>query len=323
MPLPTASDVHVNAPLTNISIAYMQQAESFMAPQVFPVLPRLKQSDRYFEYDRSYWYRREMKKRAPGTESAGAGFAIDNTPNYYCDVWALHKDVDDQIRANADSPISMDRDATEFLSLQAMLNMEAEFMTNYFVTSTWTGSSTGSDITPSTLWDASGGDPITDIDNQRTAMKERTGYKPNVMVVGADTWIKGIKNNSLVLDRIKHTQRGIVTEELVAALLSLDKVLVAEATENTAAEGAAESYSYMATKNDALLIYSEPNPGILKPTGGYIFAWTGFLGAGAMAQRIKRFRMEELASDRVEIEQAFDMKLVAADMGVYFDGTVS
>lgn len=88
---PTAGDVHVNAPLTNISIAYMQKAEMFIADKVFPMVPVQKQSDRYFVYPKGAWFRSEAKERAPGTESAGSGFEIDNTPTYYCKVTAIHK----------------------------------------------------------------------------------------------------------------------------------------------------------------------------------------------------------------------------------------
>ena len=48
MPNPTRGDVHVNKPLTNISIAYMQMAENFIADKVFPNISVAKQSDRYF-----------------------------------------------------------------------------------------------------------------------------------------------------------------------------------------------------------------------------------------------------------------------------------
>jgi len=47
---PTASDVHVNAPLTNISIAYMQMQSEYKAADIFPVVPVSKQTDRYFTY---------------------------------------------------------------------------------------------------------------------------------------------------------------------------------------------------------------------------------------------------------------------------------
>ena len=107
MPQPTASDVHVNAPLTNISIAFLQDLDGFVARKVFPEVPVKKQSDRYYVYDKKQWFRSDAKVRAPGTESAGSGFTVDNTPTYFCSVRAVHKDVDDQIRSNADAVIDL------------------------------------------------------------------------------------------------------------------------------------------------------------------------------------------------------------------------
>src|SRR3990167_4465305 len=121
MPLPTSSDVHVNAPLTNLSVAYTQKAERFVAERVFARVPVAKQSDRYIEYNRRDWQRVEAKLRAPGTEAAGGGWRIDNTKSYFCDVVAVKKAIDDQIRANADAVINMDRDATEWVTQQLLM----------------------------------------------------------------------------------------------------------------------------------------------------------------------------------------------------------
>ena len=52
MPQPTASDVHVNMPLTNISVAWMQNQQEFIADRVFPTVPVKHRSDRYYVYDR-------------------------------------------------------------------------------------------------------------------------------------------------------------------------------------------------------------------------------------------------------------------------------
>ena len=73
----------------------------------------------------------------------------------------------------------------------------------------------------------------------------------------------------------------------------------------------------------ALLTYSERSPGIMKPSAGYTFSWTGMRGAGANGGRIKRFRMEHLESDRVEIEMAFDQKQVASDLGAFFNDVLT
>ncbi|MFN9111239.1 MAG: hypothetical protein ACK5XN_14350, partial [Bacteroidota bacterium] len=77
---PTPGDVHVNAPLTNISIAFLQNAANFVATRVFPNIPVQKQSDRYYVYERGDFNRDEMQLRAPATASAGGGYTLDNTP---------------------------------------------------------------------------------------------------------------------------------------------------------------------------------------------------------------------------------------------------
>jgi len=44
---PTSSGVHVDAVLTNISVAYIQNAMNFIAGRIFPTVPVTKQSDGY------------------------------------------------------------------------------------------------------------------------------------------------------------------------------------------------------------------------------------------------------------------------------------
>jgi hypothetical protein len=321
MPQPTAGDVHVNKPLTNISVAYLQDLDEFIADKVFPNVPVTKQSDRYFEYPKDQWFRTDAQKRGVGQESAGSGFEVDNTPNYFCDVYALHKDIDDQIRANVDAPLNIDADATEFVTRGLALRKEKDWASTYFTTSTWTGSTTGGDITPSTLWDASGSTPIADIRAQMASMKTKTGFYPNILLLSEDVWLK-LQDNADFLDRIAITQRKIVTKDLLASVLGIEKVLTAAAVENTAKEGATASMSFLFTK-DAALYYAQPRPSLMKPSAGYVFSWSGYLGASAMGNRIKRLRVDLKACDRIEGEMAYDMKQVAADLGVFFNNTIS
>ena len=61
---PTPGDVHVNTPLTQISIAYLQNQTEFVAAQVCPIIPVTKQSDRYYVYNRGDFFRDQMQRRA-------------------------------------------------------------------------------------------------------------------------------------------------------------------------------------------------------------------------------------------------------------------
>ena len=104
MPNPTSFDVHVDAILTNMSVAYMQEADAFVASRAFPQVQVQKQSDRYFVYDQADFFRDQVQRRADGTQSAGTGYSL-STASYSAEVYALHKDIGDQTRANADDPL--------------------------------------------------------------------------------------------------------------------------------------------------------------------------------------------------------------------------
>lgn len=325
---PTPGDVHVNAVLTNVSIGWATSQDMFIADQVFPNVPVQKQSDRYYVYQREDWYRDDARVRAPSSESAGGGFRLDNTPTYFAPVYALHKDVDDQTRSNSDSVLNLDRDATLYVTQQLMLRREKQWMASYFKAGVWTADLTGVAGTPSTnqfkQWSAAGSTPIEDIRARIVAMAQLTGYKPNTLVLGAQTWSILIDHPE-ILDRIKYNGAvpAQVTEQDLANLLKLDKVLVSWAVENTAAEGIYPgTFSFVAGKG-ALLAYSAPAPSLMVPSAGYTFSWVGYLGAGNQGNRIKQFRVETLASDRVEGEIAFDTKLVAADLGAFFATAVA
>jgi len=316
---PTPGDVHVDRPLTNISIAFLQAQSNFVADQVFPLISVDKQSDKYFTFDRGMFNRDQMEKRAPGAESAGVGYTV-STDSYLADVWALHHDIPDQRRSNADQPLQPDREAVELLMHQALVRREAEWVSSFFTTGIW-----ANDVTPGTLWSAVNSTPVEDIELGKVVMGESTGFEPNTLVIGRHVW-KILRNHPEIVDRIKYGQTGpgpaVVSLQAVAAILELDRILVSRSIRNTAIEGATNAHSYIAGKN-ALLAYVPSSPGIMTPAAGYTFGWTGYAGAGPAGQRISRFRMEHLKSDRVEAEMAFDQKKVSADLGYFFSAVVA
>jgi Phage major capsid protein E len=332
MPQPTLGDVHVNRPLTNISVAYSQEAAGveFVADRAFPGIPVESKSDLYYTYKRADFNRDEMQQRALGTESAGSGYGLDSTGTYNCNVWALHKDVDDQIRANSDSPLSPDRDATIFLTNKALISRENVWAGAFFKTGVWTGEVAGAGAADSThvvYWDSATSSPITDIRHAKTQMRLNSGgFAGNIAVFSRSVFDKLVDHPDFV-DRTKYGQTApnpaMVTRAIVAEILELEEVLVMDAVYNTAAEGAAESTAFIGGLS-AALFYRPRNPGLMTPSAGYTFNWTGLIGStGGAGLRIKTFRMEHLASDRVEIDAAYDMRSVSKDCGFFFNNVIS
>jgi len=328
---PTTSDVHVNAPLTMISVAFLQDQSNFIADQVFPNIPVSKQTDRYWTYDRGMFNRDEMKERAPGTESEGIDYTIDSTPTYYCPVYALHYDIDDQTRANADSAIDLDRDATELLTRKAWIRREKLFVTKFFTTGKWgkdvAGVPNGVDLATEVLqWSDPNSTPIEDVRRWKTYVMELCGgFEPNTLVLGQRS-LDALLDHPDIIDRVKYGQTAgrpamIDVSELVA-LFKVPRILVMKAVENTAAEGATNVHSFIGGKH-ALLVYAAPRPSMLAPSGGYTFSWSGWFGASGQGHRIKRFREEKLESDRIEIQMAMEQKIIAPECGVFFNGVVA
>lgn len=325
MPNPTQSDLHVNVPLTDVSVAYLQSSNAYIADKVFPKVPVNNQSNLFIKYSKSDWRRTDAQKRAPGTETKGTGWK-HTSDSYYCHVYGVHKDVDDQTRANADSAFNIEKDATEFVTNQLLLKRDLDWNATFFKTGVWETEYAGG--TNFTQWDDAGSDPIADMSNWTIEFRKLTGTAPNVMVVGAHV-MAALKQHPAVIERIKYTQRGIVSEDLIATMFGVPKVYTSYATVSDAAEttdadiqDASASYDFITPSKSCLLLHSPPAPSLMKPAAGYTFTWNNYLAGNSQGIRIKRFRMEPIASDRVEAEMTYDMKVVCPDLGVYIGDAV-
>lgn len=319
MPQPTNSDVHVDAALTNISIAYLQDEATFIADKVFPVVPVDKQSDKYFLYDRDDFFRDEAKKRAPGTESAGGGYEL-STDSYFADVWAFHKDVADQTTSNEDPVIDGETDAAEFTMQKLLIRRERQFVSKFMVTGVWTTDKTGG--TDFTKWDdEAASDPLEDIKDGRLTIAGSTGFMPNTLAVGLEVH-EALKKHPLVLERFKYTSNESITAEMLARLFEIENYYVGSSIYTSSEEGATAARAFSIGKV-ALLCYVNKSPAPKKPSAGYIFGWRGFTGASDIGIRTNRLEIPLKQAIRVESEMSFDMKKVAADLGYFFTAAVS
>lgn len=324
MPYPTQGDSHVNVPLTDMAIRYQLNQKYLVADNVFPNLPVMRRADRYYVYQKGDWARVDAQARAPATESVGGGWSLDNTPTYYCEKYAIHKDIDDDIRANADEMIAanFDKDATQYVTQQLLRKREQAFVQAFFTkTSGWDTTLDGTTDHDFVPFDDVTVDPVITVKNQMLNVLKLTGYMPNIMVVGPEVH-QVLENHSKILDRIKYTQRGIVTEDILAAVFGVEKYLVPRVSVNTAAKGQTDSMSLVYGKN-VLLAFANPSPSIEQPSAGYTFSWKGYFGASGAGLRIKQFRIEPREVDRIEGEMAFDMKMTASDLGCFMGEAVA
>lgn len=324
--MPKMNDAHIDRALTNVSVAYLQDASAFIADKVFPIVPVKRQSDVFYVYDKGDFMRDEAQVRGAATESAGGDYGVEAASPYYCKKHAFHKDVTSEERTNYDEPLDADTDATEFVSQKMLIRREMEWASKFFKAGIWGTEIEGKAASPSEgqvlQWDQLASNPIQDITDAGVKMAGETGFKPNTLVLSPYAF-NALKNHEDILDRIKYTQKGIVTADLLATLFEVDNVYVAWSVVNSANKGAADAVDFIMGKH-ALLCYAAPRPALRQPSAGYIFAWTGLEGAGAYGNRIVRLPMDVLGlgTERIEGEVAFDAKQICSDLGVFFKNIV-
>ncbi len=322
--MPVPSELHVDRYLTDLSIAFIQSEASFVFDKVFPVVPVQKQTDKFITFDRGTFWRDQLKERPLGGRADVADWAF-TSDTYACVERALAYKIDDRQRANTDDPLNPDRAANRLLSTAVAINNDRRWANAYFKTGVWTTDRAGT--TDFVKFDAATSNPIETIDKEMEATMKLTALKPNTLVVGPAVH-RIIRNHAEVLDRIKYTQRGVVTEDLLAEMFGVERYLVARSVYNKAKEGQTADYDWtMGTGGDEamLLCYAAPNPGLEQPSAGYTFAWTNLVDGAAnlMGTAIMRGRDDFAHSDHFEIRSANDIKKVAADLGVFFSDCIT
>jgi hypothetical protein len=334
MPMLTPSQVHIDAPLTNLTIAYLQDQNNFIADKVFPNVAVSKKTDKYYIYDRANFNRTEVQARAPRTKAPRVGLSI-STDSYSADVYSLSTDFDFETLANEDQALNIRAAAAQMLTYQLLIDREAKWVSSFFGTGIWTTNYAGVASSPTSSqviqWsDYTNATPIVDITNARRAMMLASGgFKPNKMVVTRDVRDTLI-NHPDILARLNGgatvTNTALVTDAKLAEIFEVQEFLVIDAIENTAAEGLSESMSFMATKK-AALYYAPASSGLMVPSAGYNFTWNSLDNASGYGIDIRSYtgdflRVEGI-SELLEANMAYDQKVVGADLGVFFTTVIA
>ena len=317
MPNPTAQSVHpVDAPLTDISVAWAQAPGNFANRQVFPVVGSPKQSGRYFVWDKDDFRRTDAALRAPGTYGGTRNLRL-STDTYACDVYSVGMNISEQTRANADNPLDLEATFATALAQDISIREEVNFAATAFVTGVW-----GTSTTPGTLWDDAASTPVEDVATGIMTILTNTGFKPNTLLLGADVWYNGLLHHPDIIARLPDNSARIASSGQVASIMGIDRIVVSHASYNTAAEEVTAVEAQILGKH-ALLCYVNPTPSLNTPSAGYTFTWSGFTGnsTGIMT---KRYDVPETdAYPRVESFSAVDFKIVATSLGYAFISVVS
>ena len=178
--MPDRAKTHIDQALTNISVAYIQEENAFIADKVFPIVPVQRQSDLYFIYDKETFFLDEAAERGNGEESKGGDYNVEQSEPYFCRVYAYHKDLTDRDRLNMDNPLHADRDAAKFVTQKLLLKRERDFVNTFLTEEKWAKDVEGVESNPvgdqCIKWNKPLSNIIADIRKYKREMLENTGY---------------------------------------------------------------------------------------------------------------------------------------------------
>lgn len=323
MPQPDARSLTVSGPLANVSVAYRNRA--YIGDRVFPVIDGVDPKAKIARYLKGAWFRDEAGIRSAGTRSSRGAFPVD-----LIDVatreYAFAKEVTDEDRRAARSPhsppLKPDQDALEFCADKIDLGKERR-VAELVLSGTWSGVA-GEDAEGG--WAPGEGNTfIADVETRIETIRSATGLRPNVLLLSANT-LAAVKRESTVLDRIKYTERGIVSAALLAALFELDEVLVGDAIISTAKETKAGTeftgrnvWERNAGKGAAFLFHRPAGPGLKTPSAGY---QVRLLYENGQPRRVTAWREPAEHQDVYEVAEETDIVQTGADLGFLWVDTV-
>lgn len=252
--------------LTNVAIGYTN--DDYVAELLLPSFPVAKQSGQHFVYDRGR-FRNNPTKRSSGAPSNETTLKLTTGNSYFAEDHAQKMFVSDEDVKNSISPTDPFQDATEFVTEQVMIDREIEMVSMLTATATMTQNTT---LTGPNQWnDFGNSDPIANIRTGKQTVHSAVHKNPNTLVLGRQVWDKLIDHPAFI-ERIKYSALGVMTTELMARILEVDRVIIAAAGKNTAKEGQTDSMSYIWGK-DALLCYVAPRITPKMITLGLTYTW--------------------------------------------------
>jgi len=317
MPLPTEMQVHVNVPLTNVAEAWYLAEDTYVAPQVAPVVPTTDITGLVVRYCRKDWFNTDsVRPRTPGTKSQGVGFHVDHSHTFYCRNYSHRYELPDEVRASATRPYQPERTGVQIITQRLKLKRE-ELTANVLMPAVapaagWPWPTQAIAIP----WNNANATPINDVDRARINMHLLTGFQPNTLVVNKQVFqfLRTCPQITAIYRNLGAAEPRLNVAQ-VAQALDIERLIVGEAVHDVGPMQGQWDGRWI-WPNHALLLHVTPTPSLEVPSAAYIISYTGagFTGTNV---KIEQYRGEEDTKKDIYTGHIyFDVQIVESDLGL-------
>lgn len=314
--------------LTNMGLAYYQNAANYFAKAIFPICRVQLSADNYYIFNKEDLLR-DNWQRKPAYGKTMPAVVSEHTDTYRCQVDQMIMGIDeirqtDLQRRQGPSIRDPRQQRTKTIAEQANIHQDRLFANAFFRSGVWANEWTGIDDTNTgdkqfIKFSNDNSDPIQFIADQKTEMHEQTGRMPNKLAIGANVF-NALRQHPGILDRVKYggstANPASVTKNVLAQLFEVDELVVMMSIYNQAKQGAEADMAFIGDPNALLLAYATDAPAVDEPSAGYIFTWD-MLGDGQLLPIFHYPGEPGTHSEYVEGLMAYDMKKTADDLAVF------
>lgn len=318
--------------LSNMALAYYQNAANYFAKAIFPICPVDLSSDNYYKFSKEDLLRDDWQRK-PAYGKVQPAVLSESTDTYNCKVDQMIMGIDqirqtDLQRRQGPSIRDPRQQRTKAIAEKANIHQDVLFANDFFKAGVWNDEWEGvaSSVSGKQFikFSDDNSEPIKFVDERKTDMQESTGRTPNRLALGANVF-NALKEHPAILERVKYggstANPASVTEKVLAELFGVEKLVVLKSIQNKAAYGEAGNMGFIGDPDAFLLAYATNAPAVDEPSAGYIFTWD-MLGNGQTLPILNYDGEPGTHSEYVEGLMACDMKKTADDLAMFFKSAV-
>ncbi|MCP4131537.1 MAG: hypothetical protein GY754_11215 [bacterium] len=224
-------------------------------------------------------------------------WSLPDYGTYNCLSYALgDKLEDEEIRHSYYNIVNEEIEETMFLMKIARECSRASILTNA------DSYPDGNKETPLLKWDNDAVSVVKEFDRIKNIVAQKIGVEPNIVLMGKLVFLK-LKQKAEFSEKIKYTQKDIVTADLMANLLGVDEILVGESLKKQDKKTAKEPI----WGNMTLFCHVTKRNGKKTPTFARAFELSGY-------PKTYKWRTPP-RNNHFEVEHYYDDKIVGPEAG--------
>lgn len=263
MPISGASYI-TRTPLTNFSIKYGNEQDSYVARKLFPERKVPNRTGSFYIMSRD-GQRADNTIAPSGSEARAGGFSFSlKTFTLAEHAWKdliLERDARDMDVSIGD----LNKTQAEVNKDKLLLGMEIAAATKATTSSNYP-SALVTALSAGSTWADASSDPMEEIRALSQAIFDASGFYPNSAIANQKTFHL-LGQHAGVRDYMKFVEKGRPDSTSLASLFGWSNVWVANATKNTALQGAADVLASVWSDN-MVLAYVNPSAGLKSVTYG-------------------------------------------------------